>query len=180
MGAYYLGLLVITALAGSVAAFGQHTDIETSFDKRKSAYKLECFEEVGERPPDSEYVTRFDYLYYKDADRLSKIRVIESDTRNGKAASIKVDDYFFVDGQLRLVRLYFFISDSRSAIIKRGDIVPLITGEHIEFEDGKLSKWIALGKNIPPTDRRWRDKQTSVEMSLRVEIMKYESLKKPK
>lgn len=180
MRAWYLGSCVLATLVGSIAAFGQRTDIEANFDKRKSSYTLERFEDPGERPPDSEYITRFDYLYYKNADQFSKIRVIESDTRNGKAASIKVDDYFFVGGQLRLVRLYFFISDSRSAIIKRGDIVPLITGEHIEFEDGKLSKWIGLGKNIPPTDRRWKDKQTSVEVSLRVEIMKYERFKKPK
>lgn len=47
------------------------------------------------------------------------------------------------------------------------------TGEHIEFENSKLSKWIALGQNIPTTDRRWPDKETSVELMVRIEVERY-------
>lgn len=172
--------VVLVTLAGSLTAIGQETDIERTFDQRKSSYKLERFHEVDDPAPDSKYGRRFDYLYYKESDQLTKIRVIESETEDGKASSIKVDDYFFLKGQLRLVRLYFFASGNRLEIIKNGAIVPLLTGEHIEFENGVLTKWTALGKNIPRTDKRWADKQTSAVINARIEIQKYESFKNPK
>ena len=141
---------------------------------------MERFDVAGERWADSKTVRHFDYLYYSEGGELLKIRVIEAASSDGATSSIKVDDYFFIGRELRMVRLYFFASGTRLNEIKSGAVVPMLTGEHIEFSDGKLSKWIALGKNIAPTDRRWADKQSSVELSAKVELLKYKSFKKPK
>lgn len=172
--------IVVITLACLSDASSQQVNIERSFDQRKASYKLERFHEVDEPEPGSQYVRRFDYLYYSDAGQIAKIRTIESESKAGKVTTIKVDDYFFQKGELRLVRLYFFMSGERFAALKDGSAVPLLTGEHIELENGELTKWIALGKNIPRTDRRWADKLASVNVSSRIELSKYEAFKNSK
>ncbi|MEO5860112.1 MAG: hypothetical protein ABIR33_14325 [Pyrinomonadaceae bacterium] len=169
---------VLFSVASAVGAQPVATEaIEKHFDKIRSSLKLERFQQ------DREIVAgeslRFEYLYYHDSNgKLVKMRVLEFE--NEPNASVKVDDYFFANGDLRLVRLYFFMNSSRLETLRKGEIVPLLTGEHIEMKDGKLVRWNALGKEIPSTDRRWRDKTTSVTTSLGVEMMFYKEFKKPK
>jgi hypothetical protein len=168
----------LIAVTSGVAAQPVATEtIEKSFDKTRTSLKLERFrEDLGSVPGETR---RLEYLYYLDSkDQLVKIRMIESEDRPD--TSIKVDDYFFINGDLRLVRLYFFIDSSRLELLRKGSIVPLLTGEHIELRDGKLVRWNALAREIPSTDRRWADKQSSVLFSARVEINNYAEFKKPK
>lgn len=167
-------LIVVGSLVSALTTNGQPAEIEKSFDQRRASYKVVQHHEVDTSSPSA---SRFEYLYYRDGEQLIKIRMIEVESPQNKP-SVKVDDYFFVNGDLRLVRLYFFIADDRLQAIRKGSVVPLLTGEHIELEDGSLTRWIALGKEIPRTDRRWADKQTSVLLSARVERLKYESIRK--
>ena len=173
----FIPLFYILALAlFAVHASAQHVPVERDFERARKSLKLERFQQ--ERDLFGDPGTRtFEYLYYHEKDKLVKIRLIE---KEGKPdASIKVDDYFFVNGDLRLVRLYFFVGSSRHRLLRQGDIVPLLTGEHIEMLNGKLIRWTALGKDIPSTDRRWDDKQSSVLRSLQIELMYYNEFKKP-
>jgi hypothetical protein len=169
---------IILPLIVAVSVSAQQSSIERDFEKKRASYTLKRFHEDRAMFP-GETTTRYEYLYYLDKDQLVKIRFIER--RNEPDASIKVDDYFLVDGDLRLVQLYFFIDSTRLAIIKAGRVVDLPSiGERIELADGKLLKWAALGKVIPSTDKRWRDKQQSVLISLKVEMMIYKEFTKPK
>lgn len=171
--------LIIGTLVSAHATSGQQFDIEKEFDKKKASYTLSRFSTDVEGATDN-YFERFEYLYYRDKDQLVKLRIIEIASDSRSTSSIKVDDYFFLNGDLRLVRLYFFIGGNRLEAIRKGSIVPLITGENIEMDKGKLVRWSALGKEIPPTDRRWNDKQSSVLLSARVELITYEEFIKPK
>lgn len=126
---------LLTALTCGVYAQPVPTDaVERSFDRIKNTLKLERFQADRESIPGAS--RRFEYLYYLDsASKLVKIRMIERE--NEPNTSLKVDDYFFVDGDLRRVRLYFFMDSSKLDALRKGSIVPLLTGRAHRDERGK-------------------------------------------
>lgn len=179
MKARFLILFFLFLLSGLSISAQQvaTTDFEKNFDRRRGTLKLEKFQKDREMAPGSPF--RFEYLYYVDQNgKLAKIRVIERENR--PEASLKVDDYFFIDGDLRLVRLYFFTNSSRLAALNDGRIVPMLSGEHIELKDKKLLRWNALAREVASTDARWADKQAAVLVYAQAEINIYNEFKKPK
>lgn len=149
------------------ANFAQETNAEKDFEKNKLKYKLEKFSE-GE-----DASSGYDYLVYKNKDKIVKIREIWSSSAE---TTYRVEDYYFKDGKLILFAEYTFAKRFYKTAVK-GTNITLTLVEKLSFTDSKLSNWLEKGKSVANDDKRWQDKEMEVLEKTSDQLENYKLLK---
>lgn len=134
----------------SAVCFAQDASTETNFEKNKKKYKV-AFATVGE-----DASSGFDYVVYKDGDKVVMLRSIWSSSAGPMP---RVRDFYFENGKLVL----FVASTFSKRSVKRaakGGAVKLTIEEKLWFKDDKLIAWTEKGKTVEKTDARWKEMET--------------------
>lgn len=148
------------------AAFAQG-DIEKDFEKTKLKYKLEKFSE-GE-----DATSGYDYFVYKDKGKIVKVRVIWS---SSQATTYRAEDYYFQNSVL-IAYIEYSFDKKYYKTAEKGKNIPLKMVERLIFTNGKLSGWTENGKPVPPTDKRWQEKESEAIESGKSQLENYKFMK---
>ena len=160
-------LLCVLLLAGFTTA--QANDVEGDFKKNKAKYTREFFS-MGE-----DASSGYDYVFYKNGPKIVMIRVIWSASYTNE---LRISDFYF-DDDLVFHRKQT-ARKSQLSLLKRGRDVPFVVKEEHHFSAGRLTKWIADKKTIPPTDTRWAATEKDTLEHARSERESYSFLKENK
>lgn len=162
-------LLFAIALVGffSLITFGQNNSIASNFEKNKAKYKLEKFAE-GE-----DASSGYDYLYYKNKDRIVKVRVIWSSSAN---PNYWIEDYYFDGGKL-IAFIKYDLAKKNYKNARLGRTVALKEAETLFLTKEKLNSWDEKGKAVPKEDARWNEKEKSVLENAENHLEMYQDFK---
>jgi|SoiMethySBSTD1v2_1073268.scaffolds.fasta_scaffold27035_4 hypothetical protein len=152
-----------------VSAFGQPASIEKHFQANIKKYSMEHFAE-GE-----DASSGYDYLYYKDRQKIVKISSIWSASHS---AEVRVEDFYIDDGS-------FFFRNSIAlkkylGALRKGKAAALNTINEFYFNGNKLTRWLSKGVEVRPTDSKWNTMEREILERLAAEIENYAWLKSEK
>lgn len=136
----------------SLVAVGQKSSIASDFEKNKAKYKLEKFAE-GE-----DASSGYDYLFYKDKDAITKVRVIWSSSAN---PNYWIEDYYFNNGKLAAFYKYD-LTKKNYKNARNGKTIPLKETESLFLTDAKLTAWTEKGKTVAKDDSRWSEQENDL------------------
>jgi hypothetical protein len=159
-------LVVCLIAAGTVAMHGQTNTTRQDFEKNKAKYTREHFV-VGE-----DASSGYDYLFYKSAGKIVKIRSIWSASHSKE---LRIEDFYF-DGATTIVHRLTGRETQLNAL-KKGRNVPLKQKDELHFTDSKLVTWIKDGKAIERSDPQWANTEKSELEHARAELENYDFLK---
>lgn len=142
--------LFIALLSFSVFAQGETADKRFARDIKK--FRLEKYA-VGE-----DASSGYDYLVYKRAGKIVKIRTVWSSSAN---PDWWVEDAYYEGGQAVLM-VQLSVSKRQYKSIVRGSQLALPVKDRFVFKDSKLVKWTENGKAVPASDPRWAEMEKDV------------------
>ena len=139
-------------MMAALSATAQPSAVERNFESKKSRYTFDHFVE-GE-----DATSGYDYLYYKSAGKIVKIRSIWSASYS---KTLRVEDFYFAGDDLLLFRRSTAAGRLLS-ILKKGRNGLLSPKEEFHFGGGKLTKWIVDGKAKASDDSAWSQTEREI------------------
>lgn len=139
-------------MMAALCATAQPSAVEKDFESKKARYTFEHFVE-GE-----DATSGYDYLYYKSAGKIVKIRSIWSASYS---KTLRVEDFYFDGSDLLLFRKSTAAGRLLNPL-KKGRNGLLAPKEEFHFAGGKLTKWIVEGKEKVSDDPSWSQTEREI------------------
>ena len=155
-----LAVIIIALVYGLASA--QDYSIEKAFERDRRSLAVERFS-IGE-----DATSGFYYLVYKSRREIRKIRSVWN---GGCCQPPEVKDFYFKDGSPVLC-VKLSVNKRRLKAAIRGSAA-FGTDEKLYLKDSKLTAWIEKGKQIPPSDPRWKEKEKSVLEEAKEQLENY-------
>lgn len=136
----------------SFSAFAQGDTADKRFARDIKKFKLEKYA-VGE-----DASSGYDYLVYKRAGKIVKIRTVWSSNANPEWW---IEDAYYEAGKPVLM-VHLSVTKRQYKSVVRGSRMALPVKDRYVFKDLKLVKWTENGKAVPETDPRWAEMEKDI------------------